>query len=870
MSIPQRIRRVLTWRPGRKTEYPFALLFSKFQSILAKNNQALELIADMGDKLGGDYIFDRQYIISVSTQLSDLVHKLIYDMNTLAPKKYIDLINIFEEISQQIEQEINGQWILPEGDAVIPYRSWNQDLSEEVGNKNANLAEIRNVLELATPEGFAITTSAFRAFMEWNKLDEPIQELLLAWNDEPERSTEETAAAIEKLILGAEAPPVVRQGIIAAAAQLSQGHRRGNGSLFAVRSSAWGEDTEHSFAGQYKSFLAVPESKLLDCYKAVLASAYSASVLEYRREKGFLIHEIAMAACCQAMIETKASGVLYTIDPASPESDTVIISAAWGLGPPVVEGKAEVDQYVLSRDAPHSLKSLKIVHKTSMLVAEKGGGTSTQSVPEELESKPCLSIEQMSRLSEMALLIERYFKRPQDVEWALDGNDNLVILQARSLRIKTRGDASLCNITTVRSSHPVILEGQGIVVQQGVATGKVVVVEENEDLSDFPLGSILVTGQTSPRLARVIRKVHGIITDVGSPTGHMATIAREFRVPTIVNTKVATRLLKTGDEVTMDATQNVVFGGIVRELCYYEFTEEPVFAESYEYRLLRRILRKISPLNLVDPHHKNFTPAGCRTYHDIIRFIHEKAVEELIHLEAGRWRSSDHVAKRLKFDIPLGLIVIDIGGGIEAVAETSDVRPPDIASIPMRAFLSGLTEPGMWDTAPVSVDFGSFMSSLTRTFSSGLASPDYVGQNLAVISREYFDLSLRLGYHFNIVDAYISDSPNDNYAYFRFIGGVTDIARRSRRAKFIAAVLEEYGFRVEIRGDLVVGRIKKLEQSKMEEKMAIIGCLVAYTRQLDIRMHSDENLDEFLEDFFQKSAGVNWDRLPDRAGKEVL
>ena len=153
----------------------------------------------------------------------------------------------------------------------------------------------------------------------------------------------------------------------------------------------------------------------------------------------------------------------------------------------------------------------------------------------------------------------------------------------------------------------------------------------------------------------------------------------------------------------------------------------------------------------------------------------------------------------------------------------------------------------------MSVDFGSFMSSLTRTFPSSSVGSVYSGRNLAVVSAEYLDLNLRLGYHFNIIDAYMSEKPNDNYAYFRFLGGVTDIDRRSRRAKFIGDVLERANFRVEIRGDLVIGRIKKMDLDAMSEKMKMLGCLVAYTRQLDVQMHSDENITQYVTDFFQRS-----------------
>jgi pyruvate,water dikinase len=168
-----------------------------------------------------------------------------------------------------------------------------------------------------------------------------------------------------------------------------------------------------------------------------------------------------------------------------------------------------------------------------------------------------------------------------------------------------------------------------------------------------------------------------------------------------------------------------------------------------------------------------------------------------------------------------------------------------------------MAEPGMWATEPMSVDFGSFMSSLTRTFSATMAGPRYLGLNLAVISREYINLSLRLGYHFNIIDSYISENPNDNYAYFRFLGGVTDITRRSRRVKFIAEVLGRYDFRVDVRGDLVVARIKKLPAQDILGKMRILGRLVAFTRQLDVKMISDEHMSKYMEDFLSLAETPN-------------
>jgi pyruvate,water dikinase len=163
----------------------------------------------------------------------------------------------------------------------------------------------------------------------------------------------------------------------------------------------------------------------------------------------------------------------------------------------------------------------------------------------------------------------------------------------------------------------------------------------------------------------------------------------------------------------------------------------------------------------------------------------------------------------------------------------------------MREFLIGIDSCGTWCTEPVSVDLESFMSSLTRTFSN----PQAAGRNLAVVLRNYMNVHMRLGYHFNIIDAYLGDAINDNYIYFRFMGGVTDFIRRSRRAKFVADVLERFDFRVEIHGDLVVGRVKKLDRARMSMRLRMLGGLVGYARQLDARMHSEQDVSRHVRIF---------------------
>ena len=841
------LKKVFRDRKKSASQVPFTVLFTVFQKILEYNNQVLELMAEMGTKLGGAYIFDQQYIRSTCHHIADTVYKLIYNLNTMAPKKYLNLYDAFGAINNDIEEELAGRPVIPQTEYTMPYSLITLDFTDVVGAKNANLAEIKNLLGLKTPEGFAITIRAFRAFMEFNRLQPKMDALNELWQ-KGDASKNQATEEIRRLILEGTVPPFLQKEIYSGLDRLYQSADSGE-VLLALRSSAMGEDREHTFAGQYLSLLNEPRGNILQAYKSILASLFSDSVMEYRRQKELLDYQETMAVACQLMVDAKVSGVLYTLDPRNPDRDVMLINATWGLGAPVVAGEMRADLYTMDRKEPYPLKSLDVVRKPEKLVPKKEGGTNIITVPEDLQTITCLIEEQMKQIVEAGLMIERYFKKPQDIEWAIDHGDNLIILQARPLNIKDQISKLVCDISSVLDDFPVIFKNKGSIVQEGIATGKVFLIKTEEDLDSFPSDAVLVTAYTSPRLGKVIKKASAIITDIGSPTGHMATIAREFRVPTIVNTGIATQLLRPGQMITVDARENVVYEGAVKALCYYEFAEE-TFETTYEYRLLQRVLKKIVPLNLLNPSEKNFTPSGCKTLHDITRYVHEKAVSELIELEYAKIGDTASSGRKLKFDIPLDLILIDIGGGISGSASVSEVKPHDVTSVPMKAFLKGLSVPGAWDTKPMSVDFGSFMSSLTRTFSSSMATPKYVGQNLAVLSKEYVNINLRLGYHFNMIAAYISENLNDNYAYFRFLGGVTDISRRSRRAKLLAEILAKHNFRVDIRGDLVIARIKKLELKLMEKKMEILGLLVAFTRQLDVKMNHEQEIEK-LKNVFQ-------------------
>jgi pyruvate,water dikinase len=831
----------------------FSMLFKKFRCILDRNIRILELMADMGDKLSGEYVFDRQYIHTVTEELNNLLRQHISDLGGLEQHKNMELLNSFERIHDRIREEISGNRSVSE----IPFTRFPEELLtesnhalSELGNENIMMGEIQNILKLPVPDGFFVTTRVFFDFMEYNGLIPRAKECFSLLEKGGGKPAEKAFKDLRVIILNGEFPEPIVWDISAATENINRKSGRDLVS-YAVRGCERirGKGSV-AFNPRFKTFLNIPQKEILNAYKEIIADLFCSPGLKHYPEKDF-----AVSASFYSMVDSGISGFIRTLDPEYPEKETMMVGATFGLGGSLKDVIGTLDHYMVSRDPPHHVLSMNVTRKDRMLTLRSSGGTAWMNIPHYTCRAPSLKPSQIKSLAETAILIERYYKRPLEITWCFNREENLFILRTNLLNVRNSDSDTMLPVESAIRNAKVLFSGKGMVVQGGIATGKVYVVRNDEDLDRFPAGAILVSSQTSPRFSRVIRKTKGILTGIGSPTGHMATMAREFRVPTIVNCGIAVKELKTGDEITIDAAYNVVYCGVVKGLQHYELIEEDLFEESEEYLLLRRLLKHVSPLNLIDPHGRNFTPSGCRSYHDILRYVHEKAVQKVIDLSKTYKHRRNVPVRRLETDIPLGIFLAEIDEKIKP-GIGSRIQEKEVNSVPMRALLQGLHESGMWSTKPLSVDMGSFMSSLTKTFSYSLSGPDHTGMNLALISGEYMNLNLRLGYHFTVIDAFIGDHPEENRISFRFFGGVTDFSRRSMRVKFIGTILERFDFRVESHGDLVVGRIKKAAKSRMIGKMKLLGGLIGYTRQLDVQMSSESNLAFCVEDFINKIKGT--------------
>ncbi len=396
----------------------------------------------------------------------------------------------------------------------------------------------------------------------------------------------------------------------------------------------------------------------------------------------------------------------------------------------------------------------------------------------------------------------------------------------------------------------VLLTG-GETAQMGVAAGPVVHVSE-DDLDRFPHGAVAVARQASPKLSAILRRASAIVTEVGASIGHLATIARELRIPAVFGASGAMERLPEGIEVTVDAGEKTVYRGIAEHLLASRALGTELYPTDPEYVTLRRLLRWIMPLDLIDPDSSGFSIDNCRTYHEIIHFAHERSVEELLKIQDHGAGLKSQYVRKLEIDTPIDLFVLDIGGGVSPGAGAS-VRIDDVISKPFLAFLRGLTLKEVWNRDPGSLGLREIISGLDRTFAAIMEPPEYAGRNHAILAENYMNVGLRLGYHYSVIDCYLSGNVNQNYVYFRFAGGFADENHRRRRAELIRTILDQLSFKVTIKGDLVLGKLKLAGNQEVVSALRVLGELTGFTRQIDLSMDSEDKVEVFTRLFRERS-----------------
>jgi pyruvate,water dikinase len=455
---------------------------------------------------------------------------------------------------------------------------WFNEINKEdvaiVGGKSASLGEMTSRTNVPVPYGFATTAHAYRVFIEQAGLKATIADLINQLDDvEDSRQLREISGKIREAIIAAPMPEDLVNALNEAYQELA-GRVGEDAPFVAVRSSATAEDLpDASFAGQQDTYLNVRgplevAEKVKECY----ASTFTDRAVYYRVKKNFDHLDVALSAVVQMMVFSKVSGVMFTVDVATGNDNHVLIEGAWGLGEYIVQGTVTPDSYLVRKN-DLTIERKDIHEKPVMLVRKPEGGCEERKVPTELMREPVLNEAEVTELAQYALAIEKHYGSYMDIEWGIDErNGKLWILQARPetvwSRRKKEDKRPEQTLTAVSGERKILVKG--LPASPGRVTGKAHVILDPSMIDTFKEGEILVTEMTAPDWVPAMKKAKAIVTDSGGMTCHASIVSRELGIPCVVGTKsrgtAATAGIPNGVDITVDATNGVVYAGMIEDL----------------------------------------------------------------------------------------------------------------------------------------------------------------------------------------------------------------------------------------------------------------------------------------------------------------
>lgn len=823
--------------PSRDAEQRIREKYLSFQNILNLNTECLELMAELQE--------DLQYVPPLRDIVQDRIaglfertRQILESLRKLGGEKTEELAALLETLRRDVERHVAGLQELAAPRLAVWLSQVGLEAIAEVGGKAAYLGELKRKLGLPVPEGYVLTTEAYRQFCGipcWRRIRNALRKV------DPDNLESLRAASRQLQAMVMEIP--MPRGVEVALVDWARALRCSEGGLV-VRSSAVGEGGERTYAGQYLSLLNVPPEEVVTAYRQVIAARFSEQALSYRLSTGLLEVDSPMAVLILPLIRARAAGVMYTRDPANPRSNQVWITATRGLGADLASGRVPADLYIVSRARRHRILRAETVLQAEQIVPRPGGGTERRPVAGETLSGPSVSESELAALAEYAVAIEKHFSLPQDIEWAVDEAGSIWILQSRPLTV-VRAERER---SRVRPRGQPVLSG-GVTIYPGRVSGPAYVADETLPGEHVPQGSILFIRRASPEIVKLFPRVSGAVAQWGNVAGHAAAVLREFHVPSVFLVENIFERIRTGDEVSLDAAARKVYRGIFWEPRSLEKSER----SASEAAAKGPVGEKVLTLTLLDPAAHSFRPSGCKSVHDVLRYAHEKAVEAMFVVNDLEMEKTGHAARQIKMEVPLNIYVLDLGGGLaEEAASSREVDPGQILSRPFQSLWKGVTHPGVSWKRQMPARFSDLASLLASSFSPQTGAMRALGmRSYLLVARDYMNLNSRLAYHYSLVDSCLCDDPVRNYISFRFAGGGSTRYRRNLRAYFLEACLRHYGYTVQRRGDLVNAWMRRVPPEEADFALDILGRLLACACQLDMYMDHPDTMQWFVEQFLR-------------------
>ncbi|WP_285907691.1 PEP/pyruvate-binding domain-containing protein [Pseudodesulfovibrio pelocollis] len=826
----------------------FRFRFNEFRQLLAANNQALEAMTELEAALAGDQPFGMAFVRSRTTASISSVLRIIRHLDALAPGKYAALSTVFKSIQAEIEAALAPHAPRHGGPQVLRLDQITPDMTDLAGSKAARLAEVAAAVDAEVPPGFVITAEGYRRFLAASRLEEEINRRIQAANPQDTDQFYALSSSIQGLILEAPLPDDLAADIHTAVADLVRSC--GPQTSLAVRSSALAEDLEGaSFAGQYLSLLNVSPDDVTEAYKEVAASLFSVQAMLYRLRLGIAHEDSAMCVACLRMVRPRSSGVLYTRNPVDLQDETMLVHSVWGLPRAVVDGLVTPDALILSHDDPPQVLSRQVADKAVRFDCAETTGVARAPTTVEERRSCSLSEPEAVRLGVMAMALERHYGQPQDIEWAVDRDGRVIILQCRPLHRMSPGRKAAAGRGLGQPQARLLYEG-GVTAAPGAAAGPVFRLTRQGDALSFPQGGVLVASQALPRWASLLHKAAAVVAEQGASASHLANVAREMGVPALFGAIGAMDALKQGSMVTVDADASRVYADALPGL-ENQNPRPATLANTPVHRTLKRVAELVVPLTLLDPDSPDFSPANCRTLHDITRFCHEQSVQEMFRF------GKDHgyregMGKRLFCGVPMQWWVLNLDDGFVREEQGPCVDLENIASIPMRALWEGMMAvpwdgpPGLSGAGLLSV---MFQATANPALASGSMGSRYAQRSYFMISKNYCCLSSRIGFHFTTVEAIVGERLFENSIRFHFKGGAADQDRRQLRLRLLADILESQGFRIDIREDRLTAALDNRERPFLEARLRALGYMIMHARQLDMVMADPARVEHYRHRF---------------------
>jgi pyruvate,water dikinase len=779
-------QRLTGTQPRLPVETLIKLRAGRFHQILDTHKRFNALIQDAVEKLGGEFVIDKQYLAGLADGAFALAGDMVRDMNVVRDDPALSRYFIkLDRMKADLRRILAWQPQVESVDMVIPLAGLDElDHYHQAGGLFVRLAEIRQRLGLLVPESFVITFAAFNLFVKYNGLEELLDMA------EPRESL-----AMDKLrqrIRNGGIPPEMMAGVESAMEQLSAIY--GEPLRFIVRGAAMGEEYRRSVDGEYRTVSAVNARGVLDAYRAVAASLYSEQAVADRAARG-LPSNCHIAVAVSRLVPAQVQGTIETVNPDAPHK---------GLMRLRINAQSESQCMDVSRRAPFDI------------VSSSAPAGAAHLAPDHIAS-----------LAEKAMRIERYFRGPQHIVWAREQNRDISIIQTRPLILDPDMGIAPEDLAAAVSRHEVLYDHQGSVASPGMAAGPVFLAATEQDLETMPERAVLVAGSLEPSrgLLLALRRAAAILTDKGETAGHAAALAREFHVPAIVNLGHATTRLQPGQEITVDADDNVVYSGAVEELLAYQMWEYLDLDMAREYSLLRFVLHRLSLKSIGGSQGRRTRLKTRETVDDVARLCLDTACLSTCAAVQSAAKPGKNTPK-LANTLGLKLGLMDIGGGLRDTEDQNTVDPGRISSPPLAAFWNGLVSSGL------------------DRFAADAA-------GLAVVSREHMFLHMCVGARTYVLDAYQCDDPERHYIYGRVSDTSASAPHSRRQVLWLKEILESEEFiTYTVHGGFTAWKYN-LPGPRLEQTLRMLGGMLGFAERRDGTAASGSAVDADIQRFME-------------------